>query len=88
MVVAVADGKMPMPTDPLLASVYEVQVYKLQQERDVKKPDGSGQARVEPTRCREGCAEEAGPGDGGADCGRTVCAAEAAADGGAGSRCR
>ncbi len=32
----VADGKRPYPTDPLLASVYEVQVYKLQQERAAK----------------------------------------------------
>ena len=32
----VADGKRPYPTDPLLASVYEVQVYKLQQERGAK----------------------------------------------------
>ncbi len=32
----VADGKRPYPTDLLLASVYEVQVYKLQQERNAK----------------------------------------------------
>ena len=32
----VADGKRPYPTDPLLLSVYEVQVYKLQQERNTK----------------------------------------------------
>ncbi len=32
----VADGKRSYPTDPLLASVYEVQVYKLQQERSAK----------------------------------------------------
>jgi uncharacterized protein (DUF1800 family) len=29
----VMDGKQPYPPDPLLASVYEVQVYKLQQEQ-------------------------------------------------------
>ena len=32
----VADGKRAYPTDPLLASVYEVEVYKLQQERSAK----------------------------------------------------
>ncbi len=32
----VADGKRPYPTDPLLESVYEVQVYKLLQERGNK----------------------------------------------------
>ena len=32
----VADGKRPYPADFLLASVYEVQVYKLQQERSAK----------------------------------------------------
>jgi uncharacterized protein (DUF1800 family) len=36
VVTAVADGKVPMPSDPLLAAVYEVQVHKLQQERDSK----------------------------------------------------
>ena len=33
----IADGKAPMPTDPQLKAVYEVQIYKLQQERDAKK---------------------------------------------------
>jgi uncharacterized protein (DUF1800 family) len=45
----VADGKMPYPTDPLLHAVYEVQLYKRQQELDKKNADGSVQARVEPT---------------------------------------
>ena len=36
LVEQVADGKRPYPTDPLLASVYEVEVYKLQQERNAK----------------------------------------------------
>ena len=37
----VMDGKQPYPADPLLASVYEVQIYKLQQEqarKNVKEP--------------------------------------------------
>lgn len=49
MVQAVADGRVPYPADPMLASVYEVQVYKWRMEQDVKKADGTGQARVEPT---------------------------------------
>jgi uncharacterized protein (DUF1800 family) len=32
----VAEGKRPYPTDPLLASVYQVQVFKLQAEQDNK----------------------------------------------------
>jgi uncharacterized protein (DUF1800 family) len=35
-VTEVADGKRPYPTDPLLLSVYEVQVYKLNEERGNK----------------------------------------------------
>ncbi len=35
-VTEVADGKRPYPTDPLLLSVYEVQVYKLTEERGNK----------------------------------------------------
>jgi len=49
LVTAVADGKVPMPSDPLLAAVYEVQVHKLQQERDLKLPDGNGKPRPEPS---------------------------------------
>jgi uncharacterized protein (DUF1800 family) len=49
LITAVADGKVPMPSDPLLAAMYEVQVYKLQQERDVKKANGSSEPRPEPT---------------------------------------
>ena len=36
-VYAVADGKVPYPTDPQLNAVYEVQVYKWDQERDRKR---------------------------------------------------
>ena len=45
----VADGKVPYPADPLLNAVYEVQVYKLTQERDLKNPDGSIKPKVELT---------------------------------------
>src|SRR5216683_7257508 len=38
----VADGKRPYPTDPNLAALYEVQVFKLNRDNDLKKvnPDG------------------------------------------------
>jgi uncharacterized protein (DUF1800 family) len=36
VIAQVADGKRPYPTDPLLQSVYEVQVYKLLEERGNK----------------------------------------------------
>jgi len=48
-VYAVADGKVPYPADPLLNAVYEVQVYKWDQERDHKKADGTGAPKPEPT---------------------------------------
>jgi uncharacterized protein (DUF1800 family) len=48
-ITAVADGKVPVPSDPLLAAVYEVLVYKLQQERDVKNANGTAQPRPELT---------------------------------------
>jgi uncharacterized protein (DUF1800 family) len=49
MITSVADGKVPYPPDPLLAAVYEVQVYKLNAERDLKKPDAKGNIPPEPT---------------------------------------
>jgi uncharacterized protein (DUF1800 family) len=45
----VADGKDPIPTDPLLASVYEVQLFKYKQQQDQKKPDAKGNLPPEPT---------------------------------------
>jgi uncharacterized protein (DUF1800 family) len=38
----VADGKKPMPADPLLAAMYEVQVAKLRKEQAARKVDASG----------------------------------------------
>jgi uncharacterized protein (DUF1800 family) len=46
---AVRDGKAPYPTDPVLNAVYQVQVFKLTEERDKKKADGSTEVRQEPT---------------------------------------
>ncbi len=40
-VYAVSDGKTPYPADPVLKAVYEVQVFKWNQEKDRKKADGS-----------------------------------------------
>jgi uncharacterized protein (DUF1800 family) len=45
----VADGKKPAPTDPLLASVYEVQIAKLRKEQAARKPDASGNLPPEPS---------------------------------------
>jgi uncharacterized protein (DUF1800 family) len=45
----VADGKVPYPADPLLNAVYEVQVYKSEQEKDKKKADGALVQKAEPT---------------------------------------
>jgi uncharacterized protein (DUF1800 family) len=52
----VADGKRPYPVDdPLLQSVYEVQVYKLLQEQDkTKHPD-----RAEPTEAETAARKKA-----------------------------
>lgn len=46
---AVADGKVPYPADPLLAAMYEVQIYKLNQQKDQKMPDAKGNLPPEPT---------------------------------------
>jgi len=45
----VAQGKVPYPADPLLNAVFEVQVYKEEQERDKKKADGTIEAKAELT---------------------------------------
>jgi uncharacterized protein (DUF1800 family) len=49
----VQKGKVPYPTDPMLKSVYEVQIYKLQKEEAERKSDAEliakGQTPKEPT---------------------------------------
>ena len=45
----VADGRQPMPTDPLLVSVYQVQIAKLHQEQAARQPDASGNLPPEPS---------------------------------------
>ena len=46
---AVADGKRPKPTDPNLAAVYEVQLYKLSKEREARKTDADGKPVITPS---------------------------------------
>jgi uncharacterized protein (DUF1800 family) len=57
----VADGKRPYPSDPLLASMYEVQVYKLNKDRDGKKTDktdANGQPAIPPPTEAEAAAQK------------------------------
>jgi uncharacterized protein (DUF1800 family) len=44
----VADGKRPYPTDPLLAAMYEVQIYKLNTDLANKKINANGQPNIPP----------------------------------------
>ncbi len=45
---SVADGKRPMPSDPNLAAVYEVQIYKLNKDNATKKINADGKPAVTP----------------------------------------
>jgi uncharacterized protein (DUF1800 family) len=45
----VADGKQPMPADPLLAAMYEVQVAKLRKEANARRVDTAGNPMAEPS---------------------------------------
>jgi uncharacterized protein (DUF1800 family) len=47
-ITAVAQGKVPYPGDPLLNSVYEVQIYKLHQEADERKVEAAAIATHMP----------------------------------------
>jgi uncharacterized protein (DUF1800 family) len=44
----VADGRRPYPSDPLLAAMYEVQVYKFNHDLDAKKVNADGQLSIAP----------------------------------------
>ena len=44
----VAEGKRPYPTDPNLAAMYEVQVFKYNHDVDTKKINADGQPNVTP----------------------------------------
>ena len=56
----VADGKKPMPTDPLLATMYEVQVAKLQREAAGRKPDAAGNLPPEPSDAEKATEKQEG----------------------------
>ncbi len=56
----VADGKKPMPADPLLAAMYEVQVAKLRQQTVSKKPDTSGGSPLDEPSDAEKASEKQG----------------------------
>jgi uncharacterized protein (DUF1800 family) len=45
----VADGKQPMPADPQLAAMYEVQIAKLRKEVEARKVDANGNPLNEPS---------------------------------------
>jgi len=59
-IAAVAQGKAPMPTDPLLAAVYEVQVAKFNQQQAQKKPDAKGVLPPEPSDAEKAAEKAAG----------------------------
>jgi uncharacterized protein (DUF1800 family) len=44
----VAEGKRPYPTDPNLAAMYEVQVYKYNKDLDGKRINANGQPNISP----------------------------------------
>jgi len=44
----IADGHRPYPSDPLLAAMYEVQVYKFNHDIDMKKLDADGKPSITP----------------------------------------
>ncbi|HEY6376624.1 MAG TPA: DUF1800 domain-containing protein [Edaphobacter sp.] len=44
----VADGKRSMPSDPNLAALYEVQLYKLKKDNELKKVNADGKPAVTP----------------------------------------
>src|ERR1035441_7389237 len=56
----VADGKQPMPTDPLLAAMYEVQVARLRKEEAARKTDPSGNLPPEPSDAEKAADKQEG----------------------------
>ena len=56
----VADGKEPIPADPLLAAMYEVQVAKLRKEAEARKVDASGNLPAEPSDAEKAADRQAG----------------------------
>jgi len=56
----VADGKQPMPTDALLASMYEVQIAKLRKEAVSRKSDAKGNPQQEPSDAEKAADKQEG----------------------------
>ena len=56
----VADSKKPMPTDPLLAAMYEVQIAKLRREAAARKPDAEGNLPAEPSDAEKAAERQGG----------------------------
>jgi uncharacterized protein (DUF1800 family) len=56
----VADGKQPMPADPLLAAMYEVQIAKLRKEADARKVDTGGNPLSEPSDAEKAADKQEG----------------------------
>jgi uncharacterized protein (DUF1800 family) len=56
----VADGKQPMPTDPLLAAMYEVQIAKLRKEAEQRKVDAAGNPPAEPSDAEKAADKQEG----------------------------
>jgi uncharacterized protein (DUF1800 family) len=54
----VAEGKRPYPTDPSLAAMYEVHVYKYNADLDAKKINANGQPNITPPTEAEAAAQK------------------------------
>ncbi len=56
----VADGKQPMPADPLLAAMYEVQIAKLRKEADARRVDAASNPMAEPSDAEKAADKQEG----------------------------
>jgi uncharacterized protein (DUF1800 family) len=54
----IAEGKRPYPADPNLAAMYEVQVYKYNQDIDTHKINANGQPNIPPPTEAEAAAQK------------------------------
>jgi uncharacterized protein (DUF1800 family) len=56
----IADGKQPMPADPLLSAMYEVQVAKLRKETNARRVDAAGNPQAEPSDAEKAADKQEG----------------------------
>jgi uncharacterized protein (DUF1800 family) len=56
----IADGKQPMPADPMLAAMVEVQVAKLRKEADARRVDAAGNPLAEPSDAEKAAEKQEG----------------------------